>query len=260
MVLLASPFISFLEVGCGKRLLFYHHFQNASNVLIRGCITLETPRSSPSEYRSRFGRPNEVEIVPLVGMNESIDDRTTSGWQSALPSDAIQQSDMTVLLEIDSTVSLEELQFYKYRWFRELIKLIYCISLGTAGFILVMFSLFEDIKDIHYVRPELITPWAKWLAFNVGVFWVFTFVGVSTFDTDPVPLYKPASMSRKALSGVIGNAGGRLAPTGRTWINSLAWNGLILALTAASVVLGLCIFPDDEYSSFSIIGVPTSGQ
>ena len=27
MVLLASPFISFLEVGYGERLLFYHHFR-----------------------------------------------------------------------------------------------------------------------------------------------------------------------------------------------------------------------------------------
>ena len=240
MVLLASPFVSFLEVGYGKGLLFYHHFQNASNVLIRGCITLETPRTSPSEYRSRFRRLNEVEIVPLVGMNESINDRNTSGWQSALPSNAIHQSDMTVLLEIDSTISLEELQFYKYRWFRELIKLIYCISLGIAGFILVIFV--EYIKDIPSVRPSLITPWAKWLAFNVGVVWVFTFVGVSTYDTDPVPLYKLASMSRKALSRVIDNAGGRLAPTGRTWIISVAWNGLILALTAASVALGVYIF------------------
>ena len=184
-------------------------------------------------------------------MNESINDGTTSGWQSALPSDAIQQSDMTALLEIDSTTSLEELQFYKYRWFRELIKLIYCISLGIAGFVVAMFFA-GDLKVIRYVPPSLPTPWVKWLAFNVGVVWVFAFIGVSTYDTDPVPLYKPASMSRKALSGVIDNAGGRLAPTGRTWIISVAWNGLILALTVASIALGVYFFllaPDAWFTS-----------
>lgn len=147
----------------------------------------------------------------------------------------------------DSTAlpTQQRLEFYKYRWFRMLILLIYCLSLAVAGEILAAFPAAGAIRRLKDAGPYLIPLFAEWVAVNLGAIWTFSIVGVICTVED-VPMPQPKWMIRveEKLVSWRERVRGSMPPALVAWVETVAWTLLILGATAASAWLSvLLIWP-----------------
>jgi len=133
----------------------------------------------------------------------------------------------------------QSLEFYSHRWFHKLILLVYCLSLAVAGEILATFPAAGAIKELKDAGPLLIPLYAKWLAVNLGVIWIFAMIGVSTMIDDPMPRIRWITSSREKLASWKAHVRDSLNPAVAAWVSAIAWNGLILVMTAGSARLSI---------------------
>ncbi len=142
----------------------------------------------------------------------------------------------------DSTAlpTQQRLEFYKYRWFRMLILLIYCLSLAVAGEILAAFPAAGAIRRLKDAGPYLIPLYAEWLAINSGVIWASSIIGVICTVED-VPMPRPKWMIRvgAVFESWRDRVRGFMPPALVAWVETVAWTLLILGATASSTWLSV---------------------
>ena len=147
-----------------------------------------------------------------------------------------------------SPLVLQDQEYFAYSWFRKLILLIYLISLGVAAITILIFPVAGALKDLKDVGLGLLAAFSEWLAINLGIIWIFSAIGISSFDAEPMPplpisfgLSKTFNASKDYIKDIV-------PPKLWRWFVIFAWGSIIFPLFCGSLGIGYLLVIWDMFN------------
>ena len=131
---------------------------------------------------------------------------------------------------------------YVHRWFRKLVLLIYCLSLSLAADFLYAFAYFDGLTHFQRKGPLLLQQCGKWMGLNAIMIWLFAIVGVSVTDWPSTTHSHTLDLIWRKYLAPWRSLQEQIRPGILAWLTAIAWNGLVIVLTAASTISGYFIF------------------
>ena len=126
--------------------------------------------------------------------------------------------------------------FYEHRWSRQLIFLIYGLTLVLAGFTLFLFPLNGGSKLLQQAFWFYARFLGSWLAYDLGIVWIFTIASLFLAHVEPM-------LQTAGTASPFTTLERRIVPLVRwPWLSIVAGNFLIIALVGSSAGLGYYLY------------------